>query len=725
MEIPNMSIFMKYIPAQNQPAAHQSIQARKVGLNKASGYGLALLLVFVASSVMIAASMSMTLAPTVAAALGTISMDGTSAKQVALVGLDAAQNDIKTQLAAGTAVTTSYRYPASGTTNVTMPTYPGSGASATVGNYYVTVTKARGFTYMLRAVGTVGSAVTYQYKLVQVNDSIPIPNSASGAVDPTAGYSLRRLLNSYAGSAVRVRCAGTGTTTDIGFTGSGDFDTAALRTCLGDTTLPLDIISAQAAYSLRRLSSTYSGYAIQVRRSSNNALQDIGFDTDGNLDTASLLTFVGSGSGYIRTWYDQSGNNRDVTQTTNSKQPRIVNAGALEALNNAPTVRFLSASSTTLTTTSAPLAAADDSYTYIATANFISPGGANEVLIEQNTSTLQNNKRAGLTDSGFSGESNDTAFVSWPTNALTQISLTVNNSSGTNITIYQNGSAGTGYATGSPGNLAIGANGFSMGSKYSTSNEFLDGYVSEVLVFDSVLSAGNRQSIEKSAGHYYNVSGMQDGFVTTWYDQSGNARNATQATTSKQPTLSVTGLVSTDGVIQPAVLFDGTDDYLATASSTAWPTGSSNRTLNALYQLNQTNIWCIVFGWGNTSTGQASYISHDPSRASGAVGFWGFNADLGTTLAPDANWGHRVVVNYSSSANDTVYVDGVSKLTGNVTLNTPASNVLWIAAGIGPGSYLPGSIAEILLYSSTLTTTQQTQLETNQTQYTRRRRWGW
>ena len=49
---------------------------------------------------------------------------------------------------------------------------------------------------------------------------------------------------------------------------------------------------AAAAYSVRRLSSTYTDGLIRVRRSSDDAEQDIGFDANGDLDTTALTTFV-------------------------------------------------------------------------------------------------------------------------------------------------------------------------------------------------------------------------------------------------------------------------------------------------------------------------------------------------------------------------------------------------------------------------------------------------
>ena len=97
---------------------------------------------------------------------------------------------------------------------------------------------------------------------------------------------------------------------------------------------------ATVAFSMRKLSSTYSGPAIQVRRSGDNLTQDIGFNAGGELNITALMTFVGSVSGYISTWYDQSGNGRHLTQGSLNNQPRIVNAGTMDLENNRPFIRF-------------------------------------------------------------------------------------------------------------------------------------------------------------------------------------------------------------------------------------------------------------------------------------------------------------------------------------------------------------------------------------------------
>lgn len=86
--------------------------------------------------------------------------------------------------------------------------------------------------------------------------------------------------------------------------------------------------SAVVGYSLRKIESTYSGNVVRVRRSSDNVEQDIGLSGD-TLDTASLLSFVGSNDGHVVSWYDQSGNTRTVTQGTATNQPKIVSSGSL------------------------------------------------------------------------------------------------------------------------------------------------------------------------------------------------------------------------------------------------------------------------------------------------------------------------------------------------------------------------------------------------------------
>lgn len=93
----------------------------------------------------------------------------------------------------------------------------------------------------------------------------------------------------------------------------------------------LDTYSGAAvAYSAaRRLANAYTGSLIRVRRSSDNAEQDIGYDANNVLDESALTSFVGAGDGFVTTWYDQSGNANNATQSTAANQPKIVSSGVV------------------------------------------------------------------------------------------------------------------------------------------------------------------------------------------------------------------------------------------------------------------------------------------------------------------------------------------------------------------------------------------------------------
>jgi hypothetical protein len=96
---------------------------------------------------------------------------------------------------------------------------------------------------------------------------------------------------------------------------------------------------SRVGYSLRKLSNSYTGSAVRVRRSNDNSEQDIGFVGEA-LDTTSLSSFVGANSAFVTKWYDQTNNNRTAAQTTAGNQPRIVNAGTIETENGKPAINF-------------------------------------------------------------------------------------------------------------------------------------------------------------------------------------------------------------------------------------------------------------------------------------------------------------------------------------------------------------------------------------------------
>ena len=72
---------------------------------------------------------------------------------------------------------------------------------------------------------------------------------------------------------------------------------------------------ATAIYSTSRANG-WTGQCLRVKRASDSAQQDIGFNDAGFLDMAAAIAFRGASTLTVVTWYDQSGNANDATGTT-------------------------------------------------------------------------------------------------------------------------------------------------------------------------------------------------------------------------------------------------------------------------------------------------------------------------------------------------------------------------------------------------------------------------
>ncbi len=157
-----------------------------------------------------------------------------------------------------------------------------------------------------------------------------------------AAYGLRKIITTYTGSAIQVRRGCDNATVNIGFTSCGDLDTATLKTFVLVPN-PLSAISttSEACYSLRKLNCNYAGSAIRIRSSAvGNPTTDIGFTANGDLDTATMKAFITVNSASVTIWYDQSGNARNALQNTVADQPRIMNAGVIEYQSGRPAIKF-------------------------------------------------------------------------------------------------------------------------------------------------------------------------------------------------------------------------------------------------------------------------------------------------------------------------------------------------------------------------------------------------
>jgi hypothetical protein len=95
---------------------------------------------------------------------------------------------------------------------------------------------------------------------------------------------------------------------------------------------------ATAAYGLRRLRAAYTGNAIEVTNGSTT--QDIGFDSNGELDQSALETYASGAEVKVSKWYDQA-NSNNLSQTSDAARPTITDSSCnMLTLNGKPAMKF-------------------------------------------------------------------------------------------------------------------------------------------------------------------------------------------------------------------------------------------------------------------------------------------------------------------------------------------------------------------------------------------------
>lgn len=256
---------------------------------------------------------------------------------------------------------------------------------------------------------------------------------------------------------------------------------------------PLDEIAAtSAAYGLRRVRSAHTGPAIRVRRSSDNAEADIGFTSAGNLNIAALLAHCGANSGFVTTWYDQSGNARNLTQGTAGAQGRIVNSGVVDTLGGVPTIVF-DAVDDFMTATTWGTIAQPFSHNGVISTGASYPGFPGIIGTETGTpetATIIETNFATLLM--FAGNSGPQAAIGFNERAVFTSLY-----NGASSVIAKNGTVS--------GAVNPGANGWA-GARLNGGGPYAGLRYQEVILFDSALSTPNRQTLERNQGAYYGIT---------------------------------------------------------------------------------------------------------------------------------------------------------------------------------------------------------------------------
>ncbi len=184
-----------------------------------------------------------------------------------------------------------------------------------------------------------------------------------------------------------------------------------------------------------------------------------------------------------------------------------------------------------------------------------------------------------------------------------------------------------------------------------------------------------------------NTPWTNDGFVSTWYDQSGQGNDATQPTTTAQPKIVSAGSLVTGGLD-----FDGVDDYLNT--SVIPP---STATLIGVATWDVEDAFMSIIG-ARDSTDKRSYIAQISSGKT-ALGVAGGPFSGSDVVAGDD---YLLFGTYSGSTrllstNGSVVSDSSGSSPNNTIQGYSIGAIN--SAGVN-GSFMNGRIQELIVYDS-------------------------
>ena len=256
-----------------------------------------------------------------------------------------------------------------------------------------------------------------------------------------------------------------------------------------------------------------------------------------------------SDNGFVKKWYDQSGNDNHATQGTNASQPKIVDGGSLvsggiefDGVNDRLTCSSLYSSDISV-------------FNVVTTSNTVNTNNYMRMIHLCDGSDSFQITRGGTTDIGelisknTAFQSGTTSFLHGDINGENLISA-ITSSTDTDAFVdgsLQSSSSASIVGSGNNATTTIGAR------DDLVSSTFFAGSHAELIIYTTDQS-DNRTAIEANIGETYDIdlpSGVDtgydqvDGFVETWYDQSGNGNDAVQQVSGSQPKIVDGGVLVT------------------------------------------------------------------------------------------------------------------------------------------------------------------------------------
>jgi hypothetical protein len=453
------------------------------------------------------------------------------------------------------------------------------------------------------------------------------------------------------------------------------------------------------------------------------------------LDANDSTTITYSSGSNLSQWADKSGLGNNMTQGTVASQPVYGTMSNGKPGLNLASNKFMANNTIALPTSYSVFAVG---YGTGASNGRLLTGTADGYIFFGADSTGSN--FASYVGNGSSWSNAVANSPNYNVNSLCLMEMT-NNSTSNELLPYFNGNA----QTGKYGGVTKALTGLTFGSNPGGGAQFWNGYVAEVLVYNTVLSKVQRQQVEgylswkwglqanlPSSHPYYSFLPLSltgcvlwldaadsttivqsASKVSQWNDKSGSGYSVVQPTSANQPTYTTNLLNGNAGIALSGTtwLYQSGNNVPNFSSSSATSVFIVARNDSSLSSGGWSVINSLYINSSNAVSSTARYQLSFAINTTLGVNVWSNQALTGQSGA--VGYGANALIGFTTSSTSSVIsVNGTSASYGGVTLANANNSSTLLIIGDSRLNYIKDSVIyEMIGFNVQLTTTQQQQVE--------------